>query len=320
MKSGFCECCMEEKPYTLKKEVYKKIIRDKEYEFIVENAYCIECGARVHVDGLGDQRAKDIDEQYRRYENIVTMDEIEKIKNLYDIGSGPLSLALGFGEVTIKRYSLGVVPSKEYSDIIRKALESPTYFKSMLDKNKDKLNSTAYKKAKAASDKLCQMTDMSDTILATISYIFHQLNEVTPLALQKILYFCQGHHLLKFNKPLFTEDCLAWNHGPVYRKVYDMFKELKYHVIEEDYYVVIKNRYQSLNEQQKEVIDLVLETYGLFSGKVLENITHQQEPYTKSNHNQIIEKEEIRNYYKTYEQKYNLSTKEGIMEYIKSCV
>ena len=190
MKSGFCECCMEEKPYTLKKEVYKKIIRDKEYEFIVENAYCIECGARVHVDGLGDQRAKDIDEQYRRYENIVTMDEIEKIKNLYDIGSGPLSLALGFGEVTIKRYSLGVVPSKEYSDIIRKALESPTYFKSMLDKNKDKLNSTAYKKAKAASDKLCQMTDMSDTILATISYIFHQLNEVTPLALQKILYFC----------------------------------------------------------------------------------------------------------------------------------
>ena len=320
MKSGFCECCMEEKPYTLKKEVYKKIIRDKEYEFIVENAYCIECGARVHVDGLGDQRAKDIDEQYRRYENIVTMDEIEKIKNLYDIGSGPLSLALGFGEVTIKRYSLGVVPSKEYSDIIRKALESPTYFKSMLDKNKDKLNSTAYKKAKAASDKLCQMTDMSDTILATISYIFHQLNEVTPLALQKLLYFSQAHHIIKYNKPLFNEDCLAWQHGPVYRKVYDMFKELKYHVIEEDYYAVIKNRYQSLNEQQKEVIDLVLETYGLFSGKVLENITHQQEPYTKSNHNQIIEKEEIRNYYKTYEQKYNLSTKEGIMEYIKSCI
>ena len=320
MKSAFCECCMEEKPYTLKKEVYKKIIRDKEYEFIVENAYCIECGARVHVDGLGDQRAKDIDEQYRRYENIVTMDEIEKIKNLYDIGSGPLSLALGFGEVTIKRYSLGVVPSKEYSDIIRKALESPTYFKSMLDKNKDKLNSTAYKKAKAASDKLCQMTDMSDTILATISYIFYRLDEVTPLALQKLLYFSQAHHIIKYNKPLFNEDCLAWQHGPVYKKVYDLFKELTYHVIEDDYYSVIKNRHLSLDDEQKEVIDLVLETYGLFNEKVLEHITHQQAPYNNTNHNEIIEKEEITNYYKTLEEQYNLSTKEGIMEYIKSCI
>ena len=86
----------------------------------------------------------------------------------------------------MKRYTLGVVPTKEYSCIIRKALESPIYFKSLLEKNKDKLNSTAYKKAKAASEKLCQMTNMSDTILATISYIFYRLDEVTPLALQKI--------------------------------------------------------------------------------------------------------------------------------------
>lgn len=214
-------------------------------------------------------------------------------------GAGPLSLALGFGEVTMKRYTLGVVPTKEYSCIIRKALESPIYFKSLLEKNKDKLNSSAYKKAKAASEKLCQMTNMSDTILATISYIFYRLDEVTPLALQKILYFCQGHHLLKFNKPLFTEDCLAWDHGPVYRKVYDLFKKLTYHVIEDDYYAVIKNRHLSLGDEQKEVIDLVLETYGLFNGKVLEHITHQQAPYNNTNHNEIIEKEEITNYYKT---------------------
>lgn len=320
MKHGFCAECMDDQPYILKKEKYVKVIRDKEYEFIVENAYCSVCGARVHVEGLDDQRARDIDEQYRRYENIVTISEIEKLKNIYDIGAGPLSLALGFGEVTMKRYTLGVVPTKEYSDIIRKALESPNYFKSLLEKNKDKLNASAYKKAKAASDKLCQMTNMSDTILATISYIFHRLEEVTPLALQKLLYFSQGHYFLKYNKPLFNEDCLAWQHGPVYRKVYDLFKELTYHVIEDNYYAVIKNRHLSLDDEQKEVIDLVLETYGLFNGKVLEHITHQQAPYNNTNHNKIIEKEEISNYYKNLEEQYNLSTKEGIMEYIKSCM
>ena len=217
----------------------------------------------------------------------------------------------------LKRYSLGVVPSKEYSDIIRKALESPKYFKSLLEKNKDKLNSSAYKKTKATREKLCQMTDMSDTILATISYIFYCLEEVTPLALQKLLYFSQAHYLTKYNTPLFEEDC---EYGFVYRKVYDLFKELTYYVSEDNYYSVIKNRHLSLDDEQKEVIDLVLETYGLFNGKVLEHITHQQAPYNNTNQNEIIEKEEISNYYKTLEEQYNLSTKEGIMEYIKSCM
>ena len=161
------------------------------------------------------------------------------------------------------------------------------------------------------------MTDMSDTILATISYIFHQLNEVTPLALQKLLYFSQAHYLTKYNIPLFEEDC---EYGFVYRKVYDLFKEFKYHVFEDNYYAIIKNHHQLLSEKEKEVIDLVLETYGLYNGKLLEHITHKQDLYLNTINNEIIEKEEITNYYKTLEEQYNLSTKEGIMEYIKSCM
>ena len=88
-----------------------------------------------------------------------------------------------------------------------------------------------------------------------------------------MLYFSQAHYLTKYNTPLFEEDC---EYGFVYRKVYDLFKELTYYVSEDNYYSVIKNRHLSLDDEQKEVIDLVLETYGLFNGKVLEHITHQQ--------------------------------------------
>ena len=314
MKYGFCSECMDDKPYFLKKDKIKKVIRDKEYEFIVENAYCKECGARVSVFGLDDKRAKAIDDQYREIENIVTMDEIGKLKNIYDIGSGPLSLALGFGEVTMKRFSLGAVPSKEYSDIIRKALESPTYFKELLEKNKDKLNSTAYKKAKAASEKLCQMTDMSDTILATVSYIFYKLGEVTPLALQKLLYFIQGHYMLAYGEALFTEDCLGCAHGPIYKHVYNLFKEFKYHVIEDQYYAVIKNRHVILDNKAKDVIDLVLDTYGLYNAKTLEKITRTH----MSEHDEIIEKSEIENYYKNIDLEYNIKTKDRIFKYINT--
>ncbi len=48
---------------------------------------------------------------------------------IYKIGKAPLSLALGFGEVTIPRYLEGQVPSEEYSDIMKAALSSPAYMK-----------------------------------------------------------------------------------------------------------------------------------------------------------------------------------------------
>ena len=38
---------------------------------------------------------------------------------------------------------------------------------------------------------------------------------ITPLKLQKLLYFAQGNYLAKYNMPLFDEDFEAWIHGPV---------------------------------------------------------------------------------------------------------
>ena len=62
---------------------------------------------------------------------------------IYKIGKAPLSLALGFGEVTITRYLSGQIPSKEYSDIIRMALSSQAFMQKRLNENKDKLHELA---------------------------------------------------------------------------------------------------------------------------------------------------------------------------------
>lgn len=68
---------------------------------------------------------KSIDKQYRRTEGLVSVDDIQKIMDIYNIGKAPLSVALGFGEITITRHLAGQIPSKEYSDIIKKSLSSP---------------------------------------------------------------------------------------------------------------------------------------------------------------------------------------------------
>ena len=89
--------------------------------------------------------AQEIDRQYRLQEGIVSVEDIYNLMEVYKIGKAPLSQTLGFGEITITRYLAGQVPSKEYSDIIRKALESPNFMV-------EKLNQNLYKTGKTAEE------------------------------------------------------------------------------------------------------------------------------------------------------------------------
>lgn len=225
-KKIICPECRTYTGYIIRKEKRKYIIRDQEYYFDITVAYCEKCGEEIEVPGLLDLQMKEVDEQYRKKENIVFIDEIEKLMTLYDIGKAPLSLGLGFGEITITRYLKGQVPSKEYSDIIKNALESPKYMLNKLIENKNKIAANAFEKAEKCALNLEKMFNISSKMLSTISYIFEESLEITPLALQKILYFIQGIYLALYDVPLFDEDCYAWVHGPVYNSVYNLFKEL----------------------------------------------------------------------------------------------
>ena len=121
-RRDYCIECRKITEYSLQKKDIARNIRNKEYIFWVTSAVCAECGEEMSIPGLIDRNVQEIDEQYRATESLVSIDDIEKIMKIYKIGKGPLSLALGFGEVTITRYLEGQIPSKEYSDIMKMAL------------------------------------------------------------------------------------------------------------------------------------------------------------------------------------------------------
>lgn len=213
-KFDFCTSCRKETSYKMRKKIVPKVIKDKTYEFEIAIAVCEECGKEMDIPGLLDTNIKSIDEQYRQAKGLINVDDIQKIMDIYNIGKAPLSIALGFGEITITRYLSGQMPSKEYSDIIKNALSSPDYMIKLINENARKMGETAYKKAIKAAEEIASLFCVSDKMLLTISYIFEQMKEVTPLALQKILYFIQGIYMVLFDKPLYKEDCMAWVHGP----------------------------------------------------------------------------------------------------------
>lgn len=192
MKHTYCTNCRKETTYTLKKQEIRKVIKDKEYTFLITVAVCNECNEEISLPGLIDLNIKEIDSQYREKENLITIEDINRLLKLYDIGKGPLALVLGFGEVTIKRYLDGQVPSLEYSNIMKKALLSPDYFYKKLEENKNKITPASYKKSQEAVSNLQELFVLSDKMRQVIAYLFKGLNEVTPLMLQKLLYLIQG--------------------------------------------------------------------------------------------------------------------------------
>lgn len=322
----FCMECRKETEYALRKTPVTKKIREKEYQFFITTAHCKECGCEVGVKGILDYNAGEIDEQYRKAEDIVTKGEIEKLSKIYNLGKAPLSIALGFGEVTITRYLAGQIPSKEYSDIMRAALSETKVMKKLLESNRNKLADAAYKKAMSAIAELDALFSVPCKMLMVISYIFEQLGEVTPLALQKILYFIQGLYFSKYGTPLFNDNCQAWVHGPVYAEIYDMFSSFKYDPIDDPRFELLKRKSTNLDEKEREVIDLVVNTFGMYGGKALERITHKETPWLEAREGysenepsqEEISKDAIKEYFVSVRENYDLDTEAGIMAYIQN--
>lgn len=324
-RMDFCIECRKDTAYILQKRPVIKTIKEKEYSFNITVAVCAECGEKMSIPGLIDKNVQEIDEQYRVAEGIVTIDDIEKMMKIYKIGKAPLSLALGFGEVTLTRYLTGQIPSKEYSDVMRSALSSPAYMKELLIKNKNKIADAAYNKAMSAATQLENLFAVSEKMLRVISYVFEGLREVTPLMLQKLLYFIQGTSYALYNHPMFAEDCEAWAHGPVYPEVYDLFRDFKYNPIDDARFAVLDGTADELTDEERKVIDLVINTFGLYGGKALERITHNEVPWRNARRgfgenipsNEPITKESIKSYYEAVNKEYGIDSESGLNRYIQ---
>ncbi|WP_096911015.1 Panacea domain-containing protein [Acinetobacter colistiniresistens] len=98
---------------------------------------------------------------------------------------------------------------------------------------------------------------------------------ITPLKLQKLVYYCQGFHLAMFGEELFPESIEAWLHGPVVPSVYHHFKAAGNDIVTPP-----KNfNIEILSEEQRELLDEVIESYGQFSAWRLRNMTHEEAPW-----------------------------------------
>lgn len=119
---------------------------------------------------------------------------------------------------------------------------------------------------------------------------------ISNLKLQKLVYYAQGFHLAMHGSPLFNEEILAWEHGPVVESLYHIYKDFGSSAIP----VPENFNDEVLTTQEKELLKEVFEVYGQFSAWKLRNMTHSEQPWIETKRNHPISNEVMAAYFKGY--------------------
>ncbi len=123
---------------------------------------------------------------------------------------------------------------------------------------------------------------------------------ISPLKLQKLVYYAQAWGLLFRNQPLFLQEIETWVSGPIVRDVWDEYKAYKYSDVPAP-----DNLEAEFDEDEIEVLEEVWNAYGELSAKHLAELTQSETPWLNTRKGlkpteistKIISHEDIKSYY-----------------------
>lgn len=103
--------------------------------------------------------------------------------------------------------------------------------------------------------------------------------DITPMKLQKMLYFVYRDYLKKTNKCIFNDRFETWKYGPVIPEVYDTFKKYKARPIKKFHYEPDGKTALGVELSKapifEEVFNDVWDKCKGLSGTYLSNLTHK---------------------------------------------
>lgn len=111
--------------------------------------------------------------------------------------------------------------------------------------------------------------------------------QVTPMQLQKLLYFANGWHLEMTNgETLVSNPFKAWQFGPVEEAVYHEFKRFgsgPISALAKPPFGSAPPYQASLTEMQQKLVSDIVRIYGKLSGPQMSNLTHREDtPWHKT--------------------------------------
>lgn len=320
-----CTCCMEEHEVKtvllLENAIFKNVNVDYEASYL----YC-DAAEEFYMDEQqmqeNDIRLKDA---YRRKEGLLTSSEICSIRAKYGISQSDLCILLGWGGKTITRYEGHQVQDKAHDTILKKIDVDSEWFLTLLNNAKENLTEESYQKYLETATALYEK-DHDAYLRKAIeaSYARFQGNQLfhgnTELSLNKVVdvirYFAASKQItnlykVKLMKLMWYADALSYKNrgfaitGLVYQAMpmgavpvgHNSIINLKNIPCEEvdmgetnAYHFSMKEEplFPSLTEDDKGVLDVVIEKLGKMTKNQIVSFMHKEQAYIETVPKNII--------------------------------
>ncbi|MEZ4789054.1 MAG: DUF4065 domain-containing protein [Flavobacteriales bacterium] len=116
---------------------------------------------------------------------------------------------------------------------------------------------------------------------------------ITPVKLQKLLYYIQAWHLVyEKGHPLFNDQPEAWVNGPVYKAVFPLYKNrFMYDSIvlagvkdDAEARAAMEKKFAALklNQEQAGLLESVIQAYGFLENEKLILLSHSEKPWLEA--------------------------------------
>lgn len=302
----------------------KTFVKDEEIEYdeyyLVDPITLEEVFDR-NIEIENDIRLYDI---YKKRHNLLTSEEIKEIRKKYGMNQKEYALSIGLGEISVHRFENGSIQT-EAIDAIMRLSSNPDNMYDLIRNNRKNLLQEKYdlfveninlrrnlkyhniatldvEKLKSLKFETANTLDLADYLISKYNGKIDEMKEkynikdmsnkaeyITPLKLQKLLYYIQALSLVVYDKEAFKSKIYAWSYGPVVEDVYKKYKGKTP--------IITSNKIVNLSEGLKEIVDIVIQSYGQIEAKKLIDLTHDEEPWKGNEKNNIIDVTKIKDYF-----------------------
>ena len=279
-------------------------------------------GDKVSDMELNNQESRKFIDEYRRITGKLTQAEIREIREKLGLSQRGFAHLVGWSSTTVERYERSNAPNPANNQIL-KSLRDMTVVKEYF-KQADKTKFS--KKDLATLEQLVGENQATSFIFKSAKeiadwFIIKNFKEISidpanneqfsQMKLHKLVYFAQVYFAgLKKNKFLFSEDALAFQHGPVFesiRKGYEFDADGNGFKFTDDMLqeLLVTESLVEKDEDVRKVLNDIWRDYSIYTAGHLRNLTHKPSSSWKKHYNgtafKIIPKDDIIKDYDIYQ-------------------
>ncbi|MBN2697134.1 MAG: DUF4065 domain-containing protein [Bacilli bacterium] len=142
----FCHACLKEHEVDTVAVTEESIFRGKPVSFQAVYDYCSNLDQLLETEELIKINQLSLIDAYRKEVNLLTSDEIRRIREKYGVSQKDFSEILNWGEVTIIRYENHQIQDQAHDEVMRKIGTDTQWFKELLVSARERLSEKRFKK------------------------------------------------------------------------------------------------------------------------------------------------------------------------------